>query len=373
MRFLQSSDFHLDPDHPERFEALSEVVRRAVEERADALLIAGDLFDAPAAAERLRADVRRCLETFDGPVLIVPGNHDLSPSGSSAFPEGADYGCRTVVLRGAPWEQHLLADPSGAEIVVVGAPFHHGGTLGRDLAALSCDPRHTVLLAHGTFQVDWVAELAGEGDEPGAYYPIRPRDLEGRFAYAALGHFHGGVTFRDWTALTAWGYAGSAVSITRGERGPRHAVLVDFVPGTGARAIRPLRLDTWYWEECAVAGSPDEDGAALAARLRALVADRFTDRDARRRLRLVARGWIDGDEVAARRALVRVRDDVAQLHGSVSLDFEVRAASHLLLEQPWLGDLLARARRLAAERGASGEALARARDLLIESAAGRRP
>jgi DNA repair exonuclease SbcCD nuclease subunit len=374
MRFLQSSDFHLDPDHPERLEALAEVVRRAAEERADALLIAGDLFDAAPAAEPLRAEVRRRLESFDGPVLIVPGNHDLVPAGQSAFPVGADYGRRTVVLRAAPWERHLLTDSCGAEIAVVGVPFRPGGTLGRDLATLTCDPLHTVLLAHGTLQADWIAALgSGEGHEPGAYYPIRRRDLEGRFAYAALGHFHGGVAFHDWTARAAWGYAGSAASITRGERGPRHAVLVEFTAGSGVSAIHPIRLDTPYWEECEIVGSPAEDGSALASRLRAKAADRFAHRDPRRRLRLLVRGWIDGDEVTARRALERARDAIAPLHADVELDFGVRAASHLLEAQPWLGDLLERARRIAAERGHGSETLARATDLLIEAAAGSRP
>jgi DNA repair exonuclease SbcCD nuclease subunit len=370
MRFLQASDFHLDPDRPERLDALAQVVRHAVRERADAVLIPGDLFDAPAAAEALRADVRRLLETFDGPVVIIPGNHDLGPAGRTAFPAGADYGRRTVVLRSSPWERHVLADRSGAEIAVIGVPFRHGATLGRDLAGLCADPLATVLLAHGTLQAEWVAALSrDEGDEPGAYYPIRRRDLEGRFAYAALGHFHGAFTFRSLGAQAAWGYAGSAIAITRRENGPRHAVLVDLVPGSGVAGVRPIRLDTPYWEECAVAGSPCEDGATLAARLRVALAERFKAPDARRSLRLRAGGWIDGDETAAREALERIAAEAASFHAHVEIEFDVRAASHLLEVQPWLGDLLDRVQRIAADRNATDGAAARATDLLIEAAA----
>ncbi len=361
MRFLQASDFHLHPEHPERLAALEAVVRRASEESADALLIPGDLFDDPAAAMMLRSRVREILERFPGPVLLIPGNHDRRPGGATAFPTGADYGCRTVLLDEDPYAEHVLGDAPGGEVRVVGVPFRHGGTLGRDLAGFSGDPLRTVLLAHGTLQDDW---LAGIEDEERAYYPIRRADLEGRFAYAALGHLHAGATIPRGTPDRAWGYAGSPIAITRGESGPRHAVRVDLDPGRGVRDVEAIRLATPYWEAVRDDVSPWETAEDLLARLRAALETRSEPADPCRGLRVHVGGFVDADEAGLKAAIERALDQIRPRHRVVELGFEVATVSDLLERNPWLDDLLRRLRRLADRHGADAEVLRRATGFL---------
>ncbi|MHC5112923.1 MAG: metallophosphoesterase family protein [Planctomycetota bacterium] len=359
---MQSSDFHLHPDAPERLDALRQVVDIARRESADALLIPGDLFDTNDAATHLRPDVRTFLESFDGETVIIPGNHDLT-----AFPPEADYGRRTTVLARAPYEEHALRTEAGDEVVVIGAPYQGGTTLAQVLAGIEVvHPAATVLLAHGTYIGGWT--LADEGDED-AYLPIRVDDLAGRFVYAAIGHVHARPTFDDWSADRAWGYAGSPIAITRGERGPRHAVLVDLDPGAGVRDVRTLRLDTSYWEEIEVALPPWETASDAVRNVTAALEAASGEPDRGRGLLARVHGWTDGSETDLRHDLERLLGRFETAHRVVELQLGVRTIRTFLDERPELEDILARVRRLGAEEAEDEEVIRRAAAHVIEAAA----
>ncbi len=365
MRFIQSSDFHLRPDAPQRLEALREVVGHATEQSADALLIPGDLFDTPEAAGPLRPQVRSILESFSGTTVITPGNHD-----ATAFPPQADWGRRTVVLAATPFQEHVLRTPGGEEARIFGAPYQERTTLGQVLAGLEIkDPLRTVGLAHGTFEGSWHTSIADEGDEA-AYLPIRDEDLRGRFAYAALGHLHSRVTFDDWQPGEAWGYAGSPVSVTRGELGPRHAVLVEFEPGTGVRSIERLRLRTSYWESVAVNAAPWETAGDAIDRLRRTLAEASAPEDPHRGLRVTVQGWIEGDETEFRDGVQQEVDRLAAAHREIDLEVTVRTISSVLTQRPEIEDLLERLRRLGRERGADEATVQMAAGMVVGAAAG---
>ena len=252
-----------------------------------------------------------------------------------------------------------------------GVPYQDRATLGQALAGLKIDdPLRAVLLAHGTFEGSRtfaLAELEGEED---AYFPICESDLKGRFAYAALGHLHTRVTFDRWSADAAWGYAGSPVAVTRGELGPRHAVLVDVEPGVGVRDVRPVRLNTDYWESLIVQAAPWESADAVLDRLRLELAAASSEVDPRRGLRLKVDGWTDDDEAEFRSRVEAELDQVREAHREVGLDVTVRTIALILSERPELVDLLARVRRLGEERQADEETLRTAVGLLVEAAGG---
>lgn len=365
MRFVQASDFHLHPNRPERLEALGAVVRVATRERADFLLIPGDLFDEPEASDPLRGSVRSLLETFDGTTIVVPGNHDFDPRdpARTAFPVGSDYGRRTLVLAAPPYE---IREPAGVRIV--GVPYRAGSTLGRDLAGLEADPLRTVLLAHGTFHAGRV-ELGSEGQES-AYYPIVERDLRGRFAYAALGHVHARATFDDWRVDAAWGYAGSPIAITRGELGRRHAVVVDFVPGRGVHDVRRVPLDTPYWIERLATLLPWDDVDAILARLGQSLTEPSEPADLERGLRIRVEGYLDGDETELRDRLERVAAEVEERFRRVEVEVSAITVRAVVAERPWLSDLLARLRERAERDGTPEPVLRRAAGLLVAAARG---
>jgi len=365
MRFFQASDFHLRPDRPERVEALRHCVARAVEAGADALLIPGDLFDDAAAASALRPDARRAFESFPGPVLLLPGNHDPA---AEAYPPTADLGRRTVVLTGEPWCEHVVRIDGEEPVHLIGAPYHADGSLGRDLAGLETDPLRTVLLAHGTLRAPWVERLRPSEGEERAYYPIREQDLRDRFGYAALGHLHEGSRFDDWTNVAAWGYSGSPVAITRGEIGPRHAVRVDFRAGDGVQSLERLRLDTPYWAEpIECAAVPWVPAATIVGNLVERVEEASEPADPLRGLRVRLGGWLDGDERWARATLEAEIHDLAARHRAVEIEIDVRGVAELLERHEWLGDLQSRMLGVAETEGVDAEVVRRATEYLIEA------
>lgn len=253
IRIVQTSDVHLRPDRPERRRALELVFAQVVARSADALIIAGDLFDRASDAVGERAAVRKMVEEIaPRPVIFVPGNSD-----ADAYASSADFGANALVLAKAPYVRARVA---GLELV--GVPYQQGRTLAECLTGLACEPRHTVLIAHGTLSEAGSDAFAGEGED-GAFMPIFTQDLSRRCTYAALGHLHAGATLvrRDNERLTA--YAGSPVATSRRELGPRSIVVVDFEPGVGVLAHEVVQLATPYFERTEVVCLPGAEHDAI--------------------------------------------------------------------------------------------------------------
>lgn len=253
IRIVQTSDVHLRPDRPERRRALELVFAQAVSRAADAVLIAGDLFDRASDAVGERAAVRKMVEEIaPRPVVFVPGNAD-----ADAYTSSADFGSNALVLAKPPY---MRARVAGLELV--GVPYQQGRTLAECLTGLACEPRHTVLVAHGTLSDASDGAFAGEGED-GAFMPIFSQDLSRRCTYAALGHLHAGpaLTWRENERLFA--YAGSPVATSRRELGPRGIVVVDFEPGVGVLAHEVVALATPYYERTEVVCLPGGEQEAI--------------------------------------------------------------------------------------------------------------
>jgi hypothetical protein len=265
IRFLQTSDLHLRDDKPERLRALELVFAAAQTRNVDCLLIVGDLFDRTADAPGLRSFVRQLVEAVaPRPVVFLPGNHD-----HPCYGPDTDYGTNAVVLSATPWCRQTVC---GVE--VVGVPYQHGKTVAECLIGLGCDPRHTVLLAHGSLSGG--AEWAFSGDgEDGAYMPIQLADLERRASYAALGHFHAGrsLVHRQGEKLLA--YAGSPVTTSRRELGPRSALAVDFEPGVGVLSHELVPLATPFFQRVEVRCMPGAEDEAIAQLAREAASQRM--------------------------------------------------------------------------------------------------
>lgn len=253
VRLLQTSDVHLRQDRPERAHALGALFELARTRSADALLVCGDLFDRTADAVGQRAVVRQLVESIaPRPVVFLPGNHDQDSYGADT-----DLGANAVVLTETP-----VARTAVCGIDVIGVPYQHGRTLAECLTGVRSDPRHTVLMAHGTI-LDGVADaFAGEGED-GAYLPIFLSDVLKRGCYAALGHLHAGANLihRDQERLVA--YAGSPVATSPLEIGPRSALLVDFEPGAGVLAHETVRIPTPFYESVRVLCRPGREETAV--------------------------------------------------------------------------------------------------------------
>lgn len=253
LRIVQTSDVHLRPDRPERRRALELVFAQAMAHAADVVIIAGDLFDRASDAQAERASVRKMVEELaPRPVIFVPGNAD-----QDAYTASADFGSNALLLAKTPYTRARI---SGLE--VVGVPYQAGRSLAECLTGLTCEPRHTVLIAHGTLVDGIGAAFPGDGEEA-AFMPIFAQDLTRRFSYAALGHLHAGdaLVRREDQRLIA--YAGSPIATSRRELGPRSMLMVDFEPGVGVLAHEAVPLLTPSYELVQVVCLPGAEQDAI--------------------------------------------------------------------------------------------------------------
>ena len=199
MKFIHTADLHLDSPFKgmemnvpasvwERmkqstFQSFERIVDKAIQERVDFVLLAGDLYDAETRSLRAQVFVReqmKRLSQYEIPVYIIHGNHDHLGGSWAAieFPENVHVFTEPYVeekslykdgellasIYGFSYLQQAVTDNMTAQYKKMSdAPFHIG-------------------MLHGSV----------EGDaEHNRYAPFQIRELKEKgFDYWALGHIH---------------------------------------------------------------------------------------------------------------------------------------------------------------------------------------
>lgn len=370
-RFLHTADWQIGrqygrfaPDDAlalaeARFAAVERLVSLAHDHEVDAVLVAGDVFDAQTVSDRTIRRLFLALEGFAGPWLLLPGNHD------AALAESVWERARR--LRAIPGHAHVLDTPGvhrfeSAGFTVLAAPLTQRQTA-QDLTE-PFDALETpagmlrIGLAHGSVQ----GLLADGIDAPN---PIAAdRADRARLDYLALGDWHGArqVNARTW-------YAGTPEPDRFRNNESGQALLVELDgPGLPPR-VSPLAVGRHAWHEWMVQLQVATDLDDLLARLRGLPApavlaldiDGQTDLDGRRRL---------ADALAEAEA--RHRSVQARLDGLRLLPTEAELAS--LQADGYLGEVIAQLREQqdAVDGAVARDALAILAGLLADQASGAR-
>jgi exonuclease SbcD len=289
MKLLHAADLHLGAAYsgfgslgPERGREVLDAFRRlpevAAEERVDAVMVAGDLFDSPRPGTETLAAVRETLRRFMDaciPVFLVPGNHDAVTLRFSPYRELA-RGSRVVEQRdGAARrsEKHsvyILVRPHFAAPVTVeteGGPLHVYG-IAYDPAECR-DPIATFArkAAPGVHVMLLHASVRAADHWQGSNSLVLPtRALDGiDVDYIALGDHHRPRTPSAFGGTAAC-YPGSFAATDLSEAGPRGYVLVELTPGrppevehrdAGVTPVAAVEVD--------VTGLTDDIGVAEAA------------------------------------------------------------------------------------------------------------
>lgn len=289
--------------HRERLAALQAALATAVDRRAAAVLVAGDLFEARLAVREHIAALAAAFGRSGLPTVIVPGNHD--PAGPGSY------------YRTYPWPENVtvVADERWTPVALPGVTVQAIGWGGGAVTdsplpglRLTRDSQPQVLLLH--------ADL----DPPGGRSPYRPVARAALAAtgaaYAALGHIHTPL------AAGAVAYPGSLTPLGFGEAGQHGALWVELAAGRARVEPLPVAPRRFHTVEVACAESWDADEIAAAVRA-ALPPTAAADLV---RLRLV--GAIpagDCDEAALRRLawFMEVRDETVP-----ALDLDALIAEH---------------------------------------------
>ncbi|MBV8371021.1 MAG: metallophosphoesterase [Candidatus Eremiobacteraeota bacterium] len=208
-------------------DAFERVVDLALERRAAALTIGGDLYEAERAGPQTARFVFAQLARFGRPVFVAPGNHD--PYSARALYARDDLPANVRVFAEPAWAPYPLTD----EVTIYG--FGHApAEPGRPFAGARFErPGTRLALVHGSDE-----DRCPPGKRPTA--PFTLAEIVASGATCALaGHYHGGAVVSD-AAGPRLAYPGSPEPIKFGERGS-HGALVVTVAG-GRVATEPVEL-----------------------------------------------------------------------------------------------------------------------------------
>lgn len=271
-RFLHTADWqigrlfqtlHADNAVPlaeARLSAVERLAALATAHRVDAVLVAGDVFDAQTVSERTVRRLFNALAGYRGPWLLLPGNHDAALT-ESVWTRAERMGVLSPNI-------HLLLTPEvrvfpEAGFAVLPAPLIQRHTFADTTQWFDSAETPAGLLriglAHGSVQ----GLLAEDIDAPNPIAPDRPRTA--RLDYLALGDWHGCKIVSPRLA-----YSGTPEPdrFRSAEAGQALLVEVD-APGAEPR-ITPLPVGQFRWAAWPVTLQVPSDLDALLARLDAL-------------------------------------------------------------------------------------------------------
>lgn len=245
----------------EQIDTLKQILDLCTENKADALLIAGDMFDSMKVERSLLNDVKEMLSHYDLRVFITPGNHDPATPDSCYNEE---------------WPQNVHIFRGGMEKVEIpekntcvwGAGFTKTAceeTLLKNFAPVSS--RINVLVMHG--------ELTDTPNSDSRYNPIYREALKNCGAdYVALGHIHKYEHYEDNDFLYC--YSGAPAGRGFDETGEK-GVLVGYASkGFAHMEFIPLESRMYHTEKIDVSGC--ESTREFAGRIVAVLRDRHGEK-----------------------------------------------------------------------------------------------
>ena len=243
----------------QRIETVKRIAQFANENKADAVLVAGDVFETNAVADETIRRTVNALEAFRGPWVLLPGNHDAALA-ESPWTRMRRFGLPDNVILATVPEPIELAN---GRLAVLPAPLRrrHEAV---DLTAWfddaeSVDGAIRVGLAHGSV----AGFLPAEAEAPN---PIaHARAERARLDYLALGDWHGTLRIgpRTW-------YAGTPEPDRFKANDPGNALVVRIDSPGAAPVVDKVRVGRFDWCELRIAIHDATDVAAVSDAVKAL-------------------------------------------------------------------------------------------------------
>ncbi|RCX22762.1 exodeoxyribonuclease I subunit D [Fontibacillus phaseoli] len=270
MRILHTGDWHLGRTLegrsrlPEQAQFMDELVRMADEQRADVILMAGDVYDSvnpPAAAESLFYEAAARLTENGRQLVVISGNHDQPERVSAVAPLVSRRGISLIGLPTAA-SVTLQVPRSGETAVIAALPYPSESRLAELLAgdgdelelrtAYSAKVGKLMRQLAGAFRPDTVnlamshiyvlGGLECDSERPiqvGGAYTVDPSALDIGAQYTALGHLHRPQAVKGSGMIR---YSGSPLAYSFSEAGQAKSVIqLDLAPG-GVPQVEELFL-----------------------------------------------------------------------------------------------------------------------------------
>lgn len=266
MRLLHTADWHLGRTlegrsrESEQERVMDEICRIADEAQADAVLMAGDVFDTvnpPAVSEALFYETaERLTKGGTRPLLIISGNHDSPERLEASRPLAGRQG---ITIIGKPVAKPISVPIAGNQRLIVSAiPYPSESRLNECLSEMNEEKaiqaayndrlaylfrQHAKFFSKDAVNVLMTHVFTAGGKESdserpvqvGGAYTVLPSSFPAAAQYVALGHLHRPQTLR--AAPTLARYAGSPLAYSFSEANqPKSVTIVDVRPGREAAA-----------------------------------------------------------------------------------------------------------------------------------------
>lgn len=262
MKFIHTSDWHLGRslcNHSlldDQAYVLDQIVHYAQHHQADALVIAGDVYDRaipPAAAVTLLNDFLNRMHVLKIPVIIIPGNHDSADRLGFAATQ-LDLTGVHIIADFERMQQPVTISSTTGTLHFYGIPFADPEPVRlfsqQDIG--SYEDAHRYLISRirqnmpeeGAHVLISHCFLAGsqesESERPltvGGSDQVSASLFDG-FSYVALGHIHGPQAFREGRIR----YSGSPLKYSFSEEKHSKGVLLVEIDGAGKATSTALPL-----------------------------------------------------------------------------------------------------------------------------------
>ncbi|OWT56187.1 metallophosphoesterase family protein [Candidimonas nitroreducens] len=243
-----------------RYSTVEHIAALATREQVQAVLVAGDVFDAQTVSDRSIRRLFNAMQGYAGLWILIPGNHDAALAES--------VWAKAQRLSAIPPNAHVMLQPCVREFpelgfAILAAPLtqrqtHSDLTEWFDTAETAVGLLR-IGLAHGSVQ----GILAEDIDSSNPIAADRAR--RARLDYLALGDWHGLKRVDDRT----W-YSGTPEQERFKDNGAGQVLLVD-LPGPGQAPVVVPQLTTQYrWQDWATELSVASDLEPLLQRLEQL-------------------------------------------------------------------------------------------------------
>ncbi|SMG56205.1 metallophosphoesterase family protein [Paraburkholderia susongensis] len=363
IRFLHTADWQIgtqfgqfEPDEAAhlaqaRFDTVRRIAAEAAARNADAVLVAGDVFDLQTVSDTVIRRLFAALQPFSGPWIMLPGNHDAALV-ESVWTRAQRLNCITPNVRVVLEPGVVLLDACRCALLC--APLTQRITYDDTTAFFDTTETppgyHRVGLAHGS-----VGGILQESID--SSNPIAPtRAASARLDYLALGDWHGHLRVDERT----W-YAGTHEQDRFRANEPGFALDVTLSePGAPPR-VEAVRVGQYQWHRWDETISVPTDVDTLEARLAALGAHDV--------LRVEAGGTAAlADAEALRVAIEETRARVRALRADLSGLHVLPTADDLAelgAQSGYLAKVVARLRGLQEEAQADPQQARRAAEALL--------
>ena len=330
-----------------RFSVVERLAQLAVAQGVDVVLVAGDVFDAQAVADKTVHRLFNCMAAFTGPWVLIPGNHDAALAES--------VWTRAAQLKAIPPNAHVCLKPEplvlqALSLALLPAPLtqrqtHSDLTVWFAMAQVPVG-LFRVGLAHGSVQGILAEDI--DSSNPIAAARAGQAGLD----YLALGDWHGcrQVDARTW-------YSGTPETDRFRANDSGQALIVTLTEPGALPSVTPHTTSQYRWRQVVVDLQVPSDMDALLLQLAGLTPADVVELSLCGRTDLAGQRRLHG---AIGQARGRARCLVADLS---ALRFEPTTEDIGVLQADgYLGDVLAELR--AAQSGAAPETAELAHDAL---------